>query len=281
MKSILAALLSLFVAGNVLAQVPACCQKPAGSGFMAMANTAAFMSAHEAPLPLDYKTDRGSIVTFNTLDGKKGRAFYVPSPAGTDKVLILFHEWWGLNDYIKREAVRWQDLLGNVDVYAVDLYDGKVATTPEMASNLSGSLDVRRTDNIIKGALAKAGKNNQIATLGWCLGGSYAFTAAVNAGMQARGCVMYYGFPEKDVKRIKPLQTDVLFVQALQDQFITTEMIKTFQEQVRATNHEFKWESFDAVHAFANPSNPKHNADAAAKAEVLTVQFLKEKLGLE
>jgi len=196
-------------------------------------------------------------------------------------VLILFHEWWGLNDYIKREAVRWQDLLGNVDVYAVDLYDGKVATTPEMASNLSGSLDVRRTDNIIKGALAKAGKNNQIATLGWCLGGSYAFTAAVNAGMQARGCVMYYGFPEKDVKRIKPLQTDVLFVQALQDQFITTEMIKTFQEQVRATNHEFKWESFDAVHAFANPSNPKHNADAAAKAEVLTVQFLKEKLGLE
>lgn len=248
---------------------------------LAMMQTTAFTNAHEAPEPMAFVSDRGSMIRFETLDGTQGNAYYVPAPAATDKVLILFHEWWGLNDYIKREAVRWQDLLGDVDVYAIDLYDGKVATTSETAQKLSKDLDARRTDNIIKGMLAKAGKDKLIATLGWCLGGSYAFTASVFAGQQARGCVMYYGFPEADEKKIKPLQTDVLYIRGTKDAFITPEMVHQFELAVVGTGHQIIREDYPAVHAFANPSNPKHDAAAAAQAQKKAVAFLKEKLQLE
>lgn len=240
----------------------------------------AFAEAHLAPLPLHYTAKHGSMVTFETLDGKKGSAFFVPSSNSNSKVLIIFHEYWGLNDYIKREAERLQDSLG-VDVYAVDLYDGVVATTPEQAGKLSSSLDPDRADNIIKGLLSLIGKDNQVATLGWCMGGTWSFRASVLAGNQAAGCVMYYGFPESRASRIKPLQTDVLYNRAEQDGFIKRADVDAFGRQVEATGHKFIFHSFDAVHAFANPSNPKYNAALAYEANSYAMAFLRSHLQLE
>ena len=281
MKTCLFTLILVLTMQINYAQTPACCEKPVGNDMMAMAKTEAFRAAHEDPIPFTFQSDKGSMVQFETLDGTKGNAYYVPAKAPTTKVLMIFHEWWGLNDYIKKEAVRWQEMLGDVDIYAVDLYDGKIATTSEEASKLSSGLDKTRTDNIIKGALVKAGKDVQIATLGWCLGGSYAFTASVFAGMQASGCVMYYGFPEKDKKRIKPLKTDVLFIWASQDNFIKKPLVEALEAEVKKAGHKLTIETFDAAHAFANPSNPKHDAAASEKAEALSIAFLKEKLLIE
>src|SRR4051812_15158084 len=129
MKRTILFLLSTICGLQVSAQMPACCIKPTGMG--ALASTTAFIAAHEPPLPFYYQSNNGSMITFNTEDAKTGRAWYLPSSAATNKVLVIFHEWWGLNDYIEREAQRWQDSLGNVDIYAVDLYDGKIATSPE------------------------------------------------------------------------------------------------------------------------------------------------------
>ncbi|MEO6831920.1 MAG: dienelactone hydrolase family protein [Chitinophagaceae bacterium] len=263
------------------AQQHHCCTPPSNTdGMIAMAKSDAFIKAHDAPEPLDYSQQRGSMISFNTLDGKKASAYYVPSPEAATRVLLLFHEWWGLNDYIRREADRWQDSLGPVDVYAVDLYDGKVATTAAEASKLSSSLDERRTDAILKGLLAKAGKDKQIATLGWCMGGAYAFRASVLMGKQADGCVMYYGFPEKDVKKISPLKTDVLYIRGTQDQFITGVMVTAFAKEVKQAGRQIQVISYDAVHAFANPSNPHHDAFSAADAEQKALAFLRKYLTL-
>ena len=284
MKRIAFLLLSLLCLSNSFAQTRSCCMPPAKgnkANTFALLDTKEFAAAHEAPLPFEYTTDRGSMVTFNTPDGKKASAFYVPSTAPTDKVLLIFHEWWGLNDYIKREAVRWQDSLGNVDVYAVDLFDGQVATTPEQAQKLSSGMDLRRGEAIVKGMVIQAGKDKLIATLGWCFGGSYSFTAAVAAGDQAKGCVMYYGFPEQDKKKIKPLKTDVFYVWGSKDNFITKDKVDAFGVAVRDAGRAFTLNTYDAVHAFANPSNPKHDAVAAADAETKTVAFLKKQLQLD
>ena len=272
--------LLLFCGLRAAAQMPACCIKPAGNSMREVALSAAFMAAHEPPLPFDYAAKRGTDIHFQTLDGTPGNAYYVSAPGATNKVLIIFHEWWGLNDYIRREADRWQDSLGDIDVYAVDLYDGKVAATADEAGKLMSGLDYRRTDNIIKGALAKAGRDKQVATIGWCMGGSYAFTAAVQAGAQASGCVMYYGFPEKDAKKIQPLKTDVLYIWASQDKFITRDLVAGLETQVKATGNKFTWQTFDANHAFANPSNPHYDAASALQAQVLALRFLRSHLQL-
>ncbi len=268
--------LLLAVAAN--SQTPSCCVKP--SGLMALAQTEAFAKAHEAPEPFQYAARRGSDITFQTLDGKKGRAYYVPAPEATVRTLIIFHEWWGLNDYIRREADRWQDSLGPIDVYAIDLYDGVVATTPEEAGKLSSTLDKRRADVLIKGLLAKIGRDNQVATLGWCMGGSYAFRAAVLAEKQASGCVMYYGFPEKDAKNIIPLKTDVLYIHGTLDKFIPVADVQQFGKAVEAAGRKFTYIGTAADHAFANPSNPHYDAARAKEMEQSSLGFLRRYLQL-
>lgn len=267
--------------GAVKAQQAPCCIKPShSSALIALAASEAFGKAHEAPHPFQYSEKRGSDITFRTLDGKNGRAYYVPAPEATIRTLIIFHEWWGLNDYIRREADRWQDSLGPIDVYAIDLFDGAVATTAEEAGKLSSGVDRRRADALIKGLLATIGRDAQIATLGWCMGGSYAFRASVLAEKQASGCVMYYGFPEKDAKNVMPLQTDVLYIWASRDKFISKEHVEQLGKSIEAAGRKFTLVTADAEHAFANPSNPHYDASRAMVAEWHALRFLRRYLQL-
>ena len=276
----LLAVLSVFLVNNVNAQ--SCCQKPTGNSMQALALNKEFKAAHEAPLPLNYTAEKGEMIKVPTKGGPDANIFFVPSDESSDKVLIVFHEWWGLNDYIKREAERWQKLLGgSVTVYAVDLYDGQVATTPDEAGKLMNGLDPKRAEAIINGLLQKIGKGKKIATIGWCAGGTWSFTASVLAGNEAVGCVMYYGFPEKDMARIKPLKADVVYIRGSQDGFIKEADVKELEKNVKSIGRNFSLYAFDAPHAFANPSNPKYNEKAAAEAQEISLKFLKGKFKIE
>lgn len=281
MKRILAFSILLIAAccNNIYAQN--CCVKKDNT-WNALALNTDFRESHLSPEPFEYTpASNSSMISFKTTDAKDGHAFYVPSDQPTYKTLIIFHEWWGLNDYIKREAERWQKMLGNVDVYAVDLYDGEVTADPAQAGKLASGLDQKRGETIIKGLLSKIGNDKQIATLGWCMGGSWSFTATLLAGNKAVGCVMYYGFPEKDQKKINNLKADVLYIWGSQDKFITNDLVGAFGKQVNVAGHKFEMHGYNAVHAFANPSNPKYDAPSAKQAEELSLNFLKEKLALD
>ncbi len=282
MKKVYSIALALFVLFLHTATAQSCCKKPAGNDIKALALNKSFKASHEAPLPLNYTAQSGSMVHFPTSGGADGQAFYVPADEPTDKVLFVFHEWWGLNDYIKREAEKWQkELGGHVAVYAVDLYDGKVAATPDEAGKLMNALDQKRGEAIINGLIKKLGEEKKIATIGWCMGGSWAFTGSVCAGSQALGCVMYYGFPEKDADRVKSVKSNVLYIYGTQDNFITKQDAQTFGNILIKSGHGFIFQSYDAVHAFANPSNPKYNEKAAGDAHTLAVAFLKGELSLK
>ncbi len=280
-------LAALFFAGILLATInianaQSCCQKPGGNDMKALALNKSFKAAHEAPLPLSYTAKSGTMIKFHTSNGKDGHAFYVPADETTDKVLFIFHEWWGLNDYIKRETEKWQqELGGHVAVYAIDLYDGKVATTADEAGKLMNALDPKRGEDIINGLIKKIGDDKKIATLGWCMGGSWAFTGSVCAGGRALGCVMYYGFPEKDAARVKSVKANVLYIYGTQDNFIKLTDVKVFGNALIKSGHGFTLQSYDAPHAFANPSNPKYNEVAAGDAHNLALAFLKSELSLQ
>jgi carboxymethylenebutenolidase len=272
------ALILLFAASGLSAQ--RCCKKPAGMQVWALNKE--FKAAHETPLPLNYTPAKGSMIEFPVSGGPDGKAFYVPSDVPSDKVLIVFHEWWGLNDYIKREAENWQKMLaGKVAVYAADLYDGNVASTPDEAGKLASTLDTKRGKAVVSGLLQRIGNDKNIATIGWCMGGSWSFNAAVLAGREAKGCVMYYGFPEKDINNIKPLKCDVLYIRGNKDTYITGKDVDEFKKKVKSQGHNITSYSFDAVHAFANPSNPKYDAKAAGEAQAISLKFLKSKLSVE
>ena len=136
MRKISLIIIALALIGISKANAQNCCAKP--GDMKALAMNMDFKSAHAAPEPFEYVAKSGSMIEFATENGKSGSAFYIPSPSPTKNVLIVFHEWWGLNDYIKQEAEKLQQSLGNVEVYAVDLYDGQVAADPETAGKLMG-----------------------------------------------------------------------------------------------------------------------------------------------
>jgi carboxymethylenebutenolidase len=277
MKKIILPIL-LLVSILSYAQPMSCCSKPSNGGMRAMADDPEFVAAHEDPIPFSYTAQAGKIISFATADGKTGSAYEVLSPTPTKNFLIITHEWWGLNDYIKQSADELQKTLGNVNVIAVDMYDGKVATTADSAGKYMKAATNDRIMSIIKGAIAFAGTDARIFTLGWCFGGGYSLQAAIAAGKQTAACVMYYGMPETDMDKLKSLNCDVLGLFATQDKWINPDVVKTFQANMDKAGKKLTVKSYNADHGFANPSNPKFDKVSSADANSAAIEFIKAKL---
>jgi carboxymethylenebutenolidase len=275
-------LLFLFVILNISSSSMAqqsCCTKPSSHGAEHTANND-FRMAHQNPLPFQFNAKNGKMISFPVKGGINGSAFHVPSAGNGKKILLIFHEWWGLNDYIKKEAEDWQTALGEIDIYAIDLYDGKVAQNQDEAASLMNGLNPERALQIIKGLLMMLGENKEIATLGWCMGGSWSFQAAIEAANRTKACVMYYGFPENDTKRIASIQSDILYIQASQDKFITAEAVNQFSDNLAKEGKKITIFRYDAEHAFANPSNPQFNKTFTMEARVKVIEYLRNSLKL-
>lgn len=282
MNTIVALLFILSVAlisGNNKEKQP-CCNPTATEEFARLGQDMAFVSLHDAPEPFMFKSITGEMTSIKTPDSVDAHIYEVKPAQQTNNYIFVFHEWWGLNDYMKQEAERLQREVGAVNVIAIDLYDTKIAVTPDSAQKYVGEVQEERARAIILGAIAYAGKKANIATLGWCFGGGWSMQTAMMLGKQAVGCVMYYGMPEKDPEKLKALNCDVLGIFGSRDKFITTEIVAEFQKNMKSAKKKIETKMYDADHAFANPSNPHHDKALSADANVAVIAFLKSKFGL-
>ncbi|MEI7907385.1 MAG: dienelactone hydrolase family protein [Bacteroidota bacterium] len=254
-----------------------CCAPTATEEFAAFGKDMAFVALHEAPVPFVFEAVAGEMKTIKTSDGSDANIYEVKSIKKSDNYLFVFHEWWGLNDYIKQEAEQWRRDLKNVNIIALDLYDRKIAEVPDSAKKYVGEVKEERARAIIKAAIDYAGENAKIATLGWCFGGGWSMQTALMLGKQASGCVIYYGMPEKDVTKLKTLNCDVLGIFGTKDGFINPKVVAEFEKNMKAAKKKLTVKNFDAVHAFANPSNPSHDKEKTAEANAAALAFLKSK----
>jgi carboxymethylenebutenolidase len=201
-----------------------------------------------------------------------------PKSAATGGVLVL-HEWWGLNNYVKAQA----DVLASQGylALAVDLYGGKVATTPDEAGKLMQGLDATHAASVEKAGVAWLKQNlkgKKIATLGWCAGGGQSLLASLGSPKDVSATIMYYGLPVLDVAQLKTLQGPVLGIWATKDGWITPEKVAAFDKALTEAGVKHSFHSFDADHAFANPTGGKYNPPAAAEANAFTKKFLADNL---
>jgi len=165
-----------------------------------------------------------------------------------------------------------------VNIIDLDLYDGKVTADRTEAAKLMQAVKEERAAAIIKGAIAYAGPKARIATLGWCFGGGWSLQSALLAGKQAVACVMYYGMPEQDVNKLKTLNCDVLGNFGNKDQWISPKVVEGFEANMKAAGKKLTAYEYDANHAFANPSGPSFQSEAATQANARTLAFLKAKI---
>lgn len=259
-------------------QSHSCCSKSATEHFGQMAMLDGFAAGHEAPVPFAFSPAAGEMIKFPCNDKIDANAFLVKSEKATNNWLIMIHEWWGLNDYIKQEAERLQADLANVNIIAIDLYDAKIAETPAVAQQLLASLKDERARNIIQGALLYAGNKAKVYTLGWCMGGGWALQTSLMAESKSSGCVLYYGMPETDPDKLKKLSGDVLGIFASKDEWISPAVMNQFKEDMKEAKKNLVTKVYDADHAFANPSNPKYDKTAAGDARKLAIEFLKKRM---
>jgi carboxymethylenebutenolidase len=273
-------LLLLYCLPGLIRAQHSCCVVPgsATEKFANLASNMEFVNSHPVPPPIKVSL-AGAPVIFQCPDGKAGGGYFVTSTKHSDRMILLFQEFWGVNDYIKSEADRISAELG-VAVLAVDLYDGKVATTRENASAYMKSVTTERAQAIIKGAIGYAGEGVHIGTIGWCFGGGWSLQTAIMAGGQCDACVMYYGAPETDQAKLAMLKAPVLGIFGSKDKWLTPAVIDGFKAAMKTAKKQITVYSYDADHAFANPSNPNHDAKATAEAWKHASAFLKKELKL-
>lgn len=276
MQKITLFLLMIILSLSIFAQTKTCCSST--EAFAALGNDVAFVNKHEEPVPMLYIEQKGEMITFKVSDGKDANAYAVKSLEKSNKYVLVFHEWWGLNEYIKQMSDKLSSDLTNVNVIAIDLYDGKVATSREDAQNYMMALSQERAMAIMEGLKTKIGAEAEVATIGWCMGGGMSMQASLAFANEAIACIMYYGMPETNIEKLITLQAPVLFIHATYDQWINDEVVKTFEMNMKQVNKQLKVLRYDADHAFANPSNPKHNAEAAQDAYDHVLKFLNERL---
>src|SRR5712692_12083542 len=73
-------------------------------------------------------------VSYKSGDETVKGILYAPAGKGPFPGIVVIHEFWGLNDWVKEQASKLADQ--GYAALALDLYRGKVATTPEEAHEL-------------------------------------------------------------------------------------------------------------------------------------------------
>ncbi len=247
-----------------------------------LANDPEFVAFHLSPRPLRFTPTEGKNVVI-PVPGKPTDGFYVPPAKGNHDAVVMVHEWWGLNDYIRREAERLHDKTGYA-VLAIDLFEGKSTADPKVAGKLTQTVTEPRGEAIVRTAVAalKKGvygqKARKVGSVGFCFGGGWSYQTAVQGGKNVQACVMFYGMPDTSTEAISKLKAPVLFIYGTQDKWINASVADRFKSAMEAAHKPVTIVPFDANHGFANPSNPVYNETAANEAWAKTLAFFKRNL---
>ena len=208
---------------------------------------------------------------------------YTPEGTGPFPGILVIHEYWGLNDWVKEQASKLSDL-GYVAL-AIDLYRGKVATTPDEAHEIMRGVPDDRAARDLHAAFEFLKsqpnvKKDRIGSIGWCMGGGYSFNVALQEPTLTAD-VINYGHLASDPESLKKINASILGIFGGQDRGISADDVKTFEQSMKQLGKKVEIVIYpNAGHAFENPNNKAgYRADDAADAWKRTVNFLGQTLG--
>jgi len=220
----------------------------------------------------------GKSVSYKSGDETVSGMLYTPAGKGPFPALIVIHEYWGLNDWVKEQASKFADQ-GYVAL-AVDLYRGKVADNPDLAHQLMRGVPEDRAKRDLGAAFDYlAGQPNvkkeRIGSVGWCMGGGYSLDVALLEPALA-AAVINYGHLATDPAELKKISAPILGNFGGQDQGISPADVKKFGEALDKLGKKVDIKIYpDAGHAFENPNNKQgYRADDAADAWKRSLDFL-------
>src|SRR5258708_35086686 len=181
----------------------------------------------------------------------------LPDGAGKHPAIIVIHEWWGLNDWVKEQAQKYA-AQGYVAL-AVDLYRGKVATNQDEAHVLMRGLPDDRGMRDLEAAFTYLSSRpdvntSKIGSIGWCMGGSWSLKLAVDQPKLA-ACVVNYGSLPSEPALGGKIKAPVQGNFGADDQGIPPQDVKAFEAAMKAAGKINDIKIYDG----AGPASPNSN----------------------
>lgn len=140
---------------------------------------------------------------------------HVAGPRDAERAVVLVHDWFGVTPFYL-DAVERLALQGH-RVVAVDLYDGRHASTHDEAGALLKSTDAGRAGQIIDAAIGSLrDQRRRLGIMSFSAGASYALPAALRHD-EINATVIWYGDTANDPGKLADLAGPLLFVVGSRD----------------------------------------------------------------
>jgi dienelactone hydrolase len=221
---------------------------------------------------------KGEEVSYST-DSTTMNGYIAYNENATEKMpgVIVVHEWWGHNEYVRKRA----DMLAELGyvALAVDMYgDGKQAAHPQDAAKFSGmvmsNLEVAKARFDQALATLKSNPNvdtEKIAAIGYCFGGSVVLTMA-NAGYDLDAVAAFHSGLGLPVMPGPDLKAKVIVMNGADDPFVPAEQVAKFNAAMDSAQADYKYIAYEgAVHAYTSPG-----ADSLGQKFELPLAYNKE-----
>lgn len=206
------------------------------------------------------KQVKEELVTYNTdTVSMNGFIAYDSGAAAKLPVVLVVHEWWGLNDYTKSRARQLADL--GYLAMAIDMYgNGRQADNPELAGQMATPFytDAAMAKTRFDAALAyvkslPAADTARIAAIGYCFGGTQVLNMA-KLGSPLKGVVSFHGGLAGVPADKSLLKAAVLVCHGEADSFVPAAEVTQFKKQMDSIGADYSFKSYaNATHAFTNP----------------------------
>ena len=200
---------------------------------------------------VDYQTDSIKMLGFVAYDSASVKK---------RPVVIIVHEWWGLNDYARSRA-RQLAALGYF-AFAVDMYgNGATADNPDTAGKLATPFyqDPQMAKKRFDAALDKIktyaeADMSQVAAIGYCFGGAQVINMA-KLGEDLKGIVSFHGNLTVLPADKQLLKAPMLICHGADDKFVNEAEVALFKKQMDSIGAIYTFKSYSgATHAFTNPN---------------------------
>lgn len=226
---------------------------------------------------------KGTEITYKTdSTNLKGYIAFNENKKGKRPGVLIVHEWWGHNDYVRQRA----DSLAKLGftAIAIDMYgDGKQANHPSDAGKFAGAvfknLPEAKARFYAAMEVLKAHKTvneDKLAAIGYCFGGSVALTMA-NSGADLDAVAAFHSGVSLPIMPNDKLKAKVLICNGADDPFISSTSVTKFKKAMDSINADYEYIAYPGVkHSFTSKEADKngekfnlplaYNADADQKS---------------
>lgn len=283
---------TIFISIFVGALLSACESKTEQSSAI---NTESEEVGIEKSAPMIIKKDiRGEEITYQVGDTTlTGFIAYDANQKGQRPGVVIVHERWGHNDYVRTRAHMLAKM--GYTAFALDMYgDGKLANHPDDAGKfmnevLSNAEVARQRFEAAREILEQHETTNpeQTAAIGYCFGGAVVLQMA-RSGLDLNGVATFHGNLSTEAPAMEgQVVAKILVMHGADDPFVPEEQVKAFQMEMEGAAADFEFIAYPgAVHAFTNPGATAmgekfslplaYNEEADTKSWARLEKFLEE-----